>query len=185
MAPRRWTKHGSKLLGQHTIFRLLGERYESPRTGATLDAVIIEPADWVNVVALTPDERCVMIRQYRFGSDSVTLEVPGGMIDPGEVPSVAAERELREETGYGLASLTALGSIAPNPAFQRNRLHMFLAEGCALAGEQQQDSGEDIEVELIELSKIDTFLASGVIEHALVAVVFQRLSLFRRGLSVG
>lgn len=184
MSIKRWTKHGSQLVGHHKIFKLLAERFESPRTGAMLDAVIVEPADWVNVVALTRDERCVMIRQYRFGTDSVTLEVPGGLIDPGEAPIVAAARELREETGYAShADLTPLGTIAPNPAFQRNRLHMFLAEDCERLFPQEQDAGEDIAVELVALREIDALLAKGAIEHALVAVAFQRLALHRRGLS--
>ncbi len=182
MFPKRWTKHGSRLIEQHKIFKLLAERYQSPRTGAVLDAVIVEPADWVNVVALTRDQRCVMIRQYRFGTDSVTLEVPGGLIDPGEAPIVAAARELREETGYASPKdLTSLGSIAPNPAFQRNRLHMFLAEECEPLFAQEQDPGEDIAVELVAMSEIDALLARGEIEHALVAVAFQRLALQRRG----
>ncbi len=179
--PDPWKKKSSEVLSEHRIFTLLRELFVSPRTGRDLDATIVVAPDWVNIVARTDDGRCVMIRQYRFGTDLVTLEIPGGMIDDGELLFDAARRELREETGYEAARWSSLGSIAPNPAFQRNRLHIFLAEGCTLVGEQQQDSGEDIEVVLIESTRIDELLAAGEIDHALVAVAFQKACLRDRG----
>jgi len=158
---------------------------QSPRHDYALDAVVLRSADWVNVIALTPDQRVVLIRQYRFGSELVTLEIPGGIVDPGEDPRAAALRELREETGFVAERVVALGSIAPNPAIQRNRLYSFLAEGCVLASEQAQDPGEDIEVELRPLAEVDGLLASGAIDHALVVVAFQKLALLRAGHTLG
>lgn len=184
-SPPDWKRLSAREISQHRIFRLGEVRYESPRNSHTIDAVVLDAPDWVNIIALTPDESCVMIRQYRFGTATTVLEIPGGMVDAQEAPLAAAMRELREETGFEAARWTSLGSVAPNPAFQSNRLHMFLAEGAVLAGEQQQDPSEDICVELIALNAVDQLLASGHVDHALVAVAFQKLSLLQRGFHVG
>lgn len=182
---RPWTKLSSRTLFGSKVFELGVERLRSPRTQHELDAVVLRSADWVNVIALTPDQQVVLVSQYRFASEDVSLEIPGGIIDPGESPEVAACRELLEETGYQAGRVTALGFISPNPAIHRNRLYSFLAEDCTLVAEQQQDPGEDIVVELRPLSEIDGLLASGAITHALVAVAFHKLALLRAGHRMG
>ena len=164
----------------YTIFSVRRELYQSPRNGHAESASILEAPDWVNVVALTTAGDCILIRQYRYGTEKYTLEIPGGMIDPGESPLAAAERELREETGYVAARWTALGRTAPNPAFQRNYLYTFLAEGCERAGEQLQDPGEDIEVLVTPRREVDALIASDEIDHALVVVAFLKLELHQR-----
>lgn len=178
--PGPWKKLSADPLADYHIFKLHHERYASPRTGEVLDATIVEAPDWVNVLALTTGGDCVLIRQYRFGTEQMTLEIPGGMIDPGEAPLSAAQRELREETGYTAARWTELGRFAPNPAFQRNYLYTFLAEGCERAGDLVQDPGEDIEVVLRTRADVDAALRSGEIDHALVVVAFQAMQ--QRGL---
>jgi 8-oxo-dGTP pyrophosphatase MutT (NUDIX family) len=178
---RPWPRLSSRTIFGSKVFELGIERLRSPRTEQELDAVVLRSSDWVNVIALTGDQNVVMVRQYRFGSEDVQLEIPGGLVDPGESPIDAGRRELLEETGYTCERITSLGSIAPNPAILRNRLHSFLAEGCTLAVAQDLDPGEDIEVSLCPLSEIDGLLASGAIRHALVAVAFQKLALLRAG----
>jgi 8-oxo-dGTP pyrophosphatase MutT (NUDIX family) len=179
--PKPWRRLGHRLIGDHRIFKVIEERFESPRNGHRMDAVVLEADDWVNVIAMTAARECVLVRQYRFGSDALSLEIPGGVIDPGESPLMAAERELREETGYAAERWTALGSIAPNPAFIRNRLFSFLAEGCTRAGAQEQDAGEDIEVVLVPESQLDGMLARGELDHALVWIALLKMSLHARG----
>jgi 8-oxo-dGTP pyrophosphatase MutT (NUDIX family) len=166
------------------IFALEHERYLSPRTGEPVDAIIAKAPEWVNVIALTPERQVVLVRQFRFGTASMTLEIPGGLVDAGETPLQSGVRELREETGYEAERWTPLGSVAPNPAYQRNHLHMFLAEGARLVAEQEQDPGEDITVELHALADIDAMIADGAIDHALVVVAFTKLGLLQRGLSL-
>jgi ADP-ribose pyrophosphatase len=178
---KTWERVSAELAHSSEVFDLKVERRISPRTGKHISTVVLESSDWVNVVALTSDERVVLIRQYRFGTEEIGLEIPGGLVDPGETPLEAARRELREETGYEAERWTSLGTIAPNPAIHRNRLYTFLAEGCRLAGTQEPDPGEDIEVALQPLREVPRLLASGAISHALVAIAFQKLDLLRAG----
>jgi 8-oxo-dGTP pyrophosphatase MutT (NUDIX family) len=165
----------------HPGFRLLREGFVSGRTGATIDALVVDAPEWVSILPITAEGQFVLVRQFRFGSNVEELEVPGGLIDPGEAPVVAAGRELREETGYRAERITSLGSVCPNPAFMRNRLHYFVAEGCVLDGEQEQDPGEDILVELHSVESIDALIARGGLDHALAQLAFYRLALLRAG----
>ena len=175
-------KHVSGSLIQRTrIFDLRSEVFISPRTGLEVDATVVDSPDWANVVALTPERQVLLIRQFRFGPRAHTLEIPAGAVDEGEEPLYAAMRELKEETGYEAEGWTSLGSISPNPAFQNNRLYCFLAEGCRKVSGQELDPGEDIEVELHDLERIPVMLASGEIDHALIAIAFQKLALKQQG----
>lgn len=180
--PGDWKKVDSKVLQDARIFRLREDLCTSPRTGATWPFYVLEVPDWINVIAITEDANVVFIRQFRHGTGEVTLEIPGGMVDPGETPLAAAVRELREETGYVARRWLDLGSIEPNPAFQNNRCYTFLAQGCTRAGPAQQDEREDIEVEEIAVEAVGRLLASGAITHALVGIAFQKLDLLQRGL---
>ncbi|MEE2714137.1 MAG: NUDIX hydrolase [Planctomycetota bacterium] len=161
--PRIASRHGEDL----HVFRPRWDMVQNPRTRAQMERVVCETPDWVNVVAFTPERELVMIRQYRFGTERVELEIPGGLIDPGETPESSAVRELEEETGYAAARWTSLGSVAPNPAYQDNRCWHFLAEGAVPAGDQDLDPGEDIAVEVMSTEQVMEAIRSGAISHAL------------------
>jgi 8-oxo-dGTP pyrophosphatase MutT (NUDIX family) len=169
---------------QAPVFDLVAEEHVSPRTRETLEALVLESSDWCNVIAVTEADELVMVRQFRFGSQQLELEIPGGIVDPGEEPLAAAQRELLEETGYRSPRWTSLGSVAPNPAIHRNRLHTFLAEGCVHVAEQEFDAFEDIVTELLPHAQVDALLANGTISHALVVVAFLKWSLHRAGHSI-
>ncbi len=181
MTLKPWVSLGRELLAETRIYRVFSERFRSPRTGVEGTYSVIDSPDWVNVVALDKLGNMVLIRQFRFGTGEITLEVPGGMVDPGEDARATAERELREETGYACERLTPLGFIESNPAILNNRTHMFLAEGCECIGALSLDEGEDIEVVLVPVSEVFELLRTGVITHALVAVALQRFDLQRTG----
>lgn len=159
----------------YRVFTVRRDHRKSPRTGQVRAYSIIDCADWVNVIALTPEDDVVLIEQFRHGTSAVTVEIPGGMIDPGEAPLAAARRELREETGYTAARWMSLGVVTPNPALQSNRCHTFLALDARLTDAQALDPGEDIAVLSAPLVDIPGWIDAGRIDHALVIGAFFHL----------
>ncbi|MBN1772497.1 MAG: NUDIX hydrolase [Deltaproteobacteria bacterium] len=170
-----WPLEEEQELTSFRIGGLVRMRLRSPRTGRTHTFYELRFTDWVNVVALTDDGRVLLIRQFRAGTRSVTLEIPGGLVEPGESPLAAARRELREETGYEAPTWRPLGAVLPNPAIQGNRCHTFLACGAHRVGEPQLEAAEDIDVEPTPLAEIPALAASGAIDHTLVLSAFLRL----------
>ncbi|MCB9780648.1 MAG: NUDIX hydrolase [Alphaproteobacteria bacterium] len=135
--------------------------------------------DWVNVIARTQDGRLVFVEQYRHGTDDVTLEIPGGMVDPGEDFVTAALRELAEETGYRPApgaDAAVIGVVAPNPAIQSNRCGTVLV-GPVLPGPSSPDENEELCVRCLDEARVPGLIRDGVITHALVVAAFHHLHL--------
>ncbi|MEE8469237.1 MAG: NUDIX hydrolase, partial [Planctomycetota bacterium] len=167
-SPRHWERLSSETAENLHLFQPRWDLMVNPRTGQQLRRLVLETRDWVNVVARTLEGSYLLVRQYRFGTERVTTEVPGGLIDPGEEPLDAARRELREETGYEAERWSSLGSVAPNPAVQDNRCYHFLAQGARCVGELEQDAGEDLVVCTLSEAELRAAVASGEIDHALV-----------------
>ena len=171
--PGPWPVLERKELLRCPIFQVEQRTARAPRTGQTHPLYVIEAPDWVNVIPITSGGRVVMIRQYRHGTEELTLEIPGGMIDPDDPsPLEAARRELLEETGYAAGTITPIGAIAPNPAIQTNRCHSFIASNLRHTGRQELDGAEEIEVVEIPMDEIPQRILGGEVVHALVVVAF-------------
>lgn len=177
--PPEWRVLGDEHLQHCKVFDVHRATMESPRTGAAHPFYRIESPPWVNVVALTPDEDLVMVRQYRQGSRTVTLEIPGGIVDPGEDPLEAGARELLEETGYRAGPIESLGSINPNPALFTNRVHMAVARDCVPAAAIENGETEETSVELLPLDRLHAVVRAGGIDHALVVAALYAFELWR------
>ena len=163
------------------LFRPRWDTLRNPRTEEVMQRLVLEAPDWVNVVALTPERRLVCVRQFRFGTGAVTLEIPGGVVSPRETHEAAARRELREETGHTAERWTYLGCVEPNPAFLDNLCHHWLAQGARKTHDLQLDSGEDIEVVALELEDVRGRIARGEIRHSLVQTALARVLDLRNG----
>ncbi|MBC2607050.1 NUDIX hydrolase [Pelagicoccus albus] len=156
------------------IFDLVSRRLRHPVRGSEGDFYVIKTRDWVNVIPVTPDYQIVMVRQYRFGIEDMSWEIPGGIIDGGEDPVEAGARELEEETGYVARACHYIGSVAANPAILDNNSHFVWAEAVELRSSLSWDEHEEMEVRLFPIDEVYAMAHRGEIRHSLVvAALFQ------------
>jgi ADP-ribose diphosphatase len=178
----KWERFDSSLMADCRVFKVRRDLSRIGPSGQEHDFFCIEAPDWVNVVPITSRGEVVMIEQYRHGSEEVTLEIPGGMVDDGELPLTAATRELFEETGFIPSNVLSLGSARPNPAIQNNRIHTFLALDVVYREKPQGDGTEHTTVRLVPREAVPELISRGVIDHALVILAFFKLRLWEDGL---
>ncbi|MFO8041659.1 MAG: NUDIX hydrolase [Alkalispirochaeta sp.] len=172
-----WTELDRNTLVDTPVFTLVRSRRQAA-DGREADYYVMDAPDWANVVALTTDtqgrECFVMVRQFRHGSMTVSLEFPGGVVDPGEDATTAIIRELKEETGYVSEDVRYLGSVNPNPALMGNRCHTYLAEKCVHpGGDQDLDENEIIDVELVPVEELVGGGRNAEFDHAMMHVALE------------
>lgn len=155
--PESWSRVGEDRVVYDGFVRILSRTLALP-DGREVDWELVDVPSSVAVLALTTDERVVMVQQFRPGPGEVVTSLPGGLLDEGETPGAAAERELREETGYAAASVEVIATLHPNNA-TRSRF-VAVARGCELVGDQDLDEFEDVSVVLFTLPELRSELRS-------------------------
>ncbi len=143
------------------------DRCEMPDGKIVPGYYVLEYPDWVNVVAITAENKVLMVRQYRHAAGVVSTEIPGGVIDGDEQPHDAARRELLEETGYQFDDIELLAKVHPNPATANNVTHLFLARGGTKVAGQALDEHEELVVEERTLAEVKQLLLENKITQSL------------------
>tara|TARA_Y100000815_G_scaffold4056_1_gene3937 strand:- start:557 stop:1096 length:540 start_codon:yes stop_codon:yes gene_type:complete len=178
--PKKWKTLGTKQIFGNRIFGFREDTVKSPKTDNTHPVWVMDAPTWVNIIPITKEKKVIMIKQYRFGSQEISLEIPGGMVDAGEDAQSAATREMKEETGYDSEEVHAIGKISPNPALMSNYTYFYVAYNVEKTGDQQLDNMEDIEVLEVDLNQIPTLITNGEIDHSLVVSAFYLLDQFEK-----
>ncbi|WP_410220139.1 NUDIX hydrolase [Pedobacter sp.] len=172
----KWKKLASKYLVKEKWATLRVDTCELPNGTVKDDYYVLEYPDWVNAVAVTKDQQIIMVRQYRFAGDIISLEIPGGVIDEGETPEEAIKRELVEETGYTFSSCEPLCTLYANPATANNQTYTYLLTDGEKTRAQHLDEHEIINVELYSINEIKQLIKENQIDQALhVAALFYGL----------
>lgn len=142
---------------------------------------VLEAPDWVNVIPITTDGKIILVEQYRHGSDTIELEVPGGVMDKTDKsPIETGCRELKEETGYEGENAQIIGKVFPNPAIMSNSTYTVLVENCRLVCDVNFDSGEDLITHLVDPSDVPKLVREGKIRHSIVIAALYHYELYKR-----
>ena len=172
----QWETLSSEYLVRAPWAVLRKDKCRMPNGHIVPDYYVLEYPDWVNMVALTADNRFILVRQYRHGVQQSVLEVPGGVIDPGENAPEAARREMLEETGYRFDTIEEISTLFPNPATSTNKTTTYLLTGGVKVQEQDLDEQEDIEVILASPAEVKQWLLDNQFGQALhTAALFYAL----------
>ncbi len=164
----RWELIDTRDDRSYHLFSVSLNRNRSPRTGEIHEFQVLNSPDWVAVIAVTPDGKLVMVRQYRHGSGELSLEPPGGLVKEGQTPEQSGREELEEETGYRSDTLELLGCMNPMPALFTNRFYVFLARDAVPTGKLNPDETEEIETVLVPLDEIRDYIRTGRINGAVM-----------------
>jgi len=178
--PGAWRVLTSEYLAREPWYTVRVDRVQLPSGTVIPKYWISEYPPWVNVVAVTADDRVVLIRQYRHGIGAVHFEIPAGTTDPEDTSlESAAGREVLEETGYSGGTWSLLMTLSANPALQNNLTYTYLAEGVT-AGAASPEESEDLRVHLVPIAEIESLIEDGGFVQALHAAPLLKLMLQRR-----
>ncbi len=164
-----WTREPDppSTLEKNWLFELRKERFRSRQSGKVHEYFVVDLADAVHVIALTPDNQIVLVEQFRCGSGGDSLEPPGGLIDPGEDPLEAGARELLEETGYKGDFPVLLSTVWSCPSILTSRISTVLITNAEQVSTPTPDEGEELRIKQVPSREIPHLIRSGQISHAL------------------
>lgn len=169
-----WTVLQSNLAFDHRWYKVRHDIVQLPDGTIIDDYFLSVRPDVALVFPITSDQEIVYVRQYRHGAEEILIELPAGAFDPAqEAAELAAQRELKEETGYESDRLIKLAVLYDNPVKETNKIHLFIAENVIKTSEQQLDLTEDIEVMLIPVNEaINKILQGEISVSGTVAATF-------------
>ena len=165
-----------KLLDSETVFenewwKIVREKVELPDGTVFDDFYVNHPHDGVAIVPVTEEGKLVINRQYKHGYRGIIAEFTIGRVEDGDGSDfrIGAERELREETGYGGGAWEPLGAMTVNPTSSTSRIHFFLARGVRRLGPPQDDPKEMIETSEVTPAELFAMIARGeVVSQAMI-----------------
>lgn len=172
---KKWIILASEYLLQSKWLNVRKDKVRMPKGVELDDFYILEYPDWINVIAITEDGDFVLERQYRHGTKTVEYEICAGVIEKGEEPLVAAQRELYEETGFGGGEWSLYCLTAPNPAAMTNRNYTFLAKGVKQISSQHLERTEDIDVIVLSREEVKKILKEGKMMQGIMQAPLWRL----------
>jgi ADP-ribose pyrophosphatase len=165
----KWQKLSSRYLVKEKWATLRVDTCKLQNGAVKDDYYVLEYPDWANAIAVTADNKLILVRQYRHAADIISLEVPGGVIEPGEDPEIGIRRELLEETGYSFDNCELIATLYPNPATSTNITYTYLLRGGVKTQEQHLDDHEILNVEVYTIEEVKQLLLENKIDQSLHA----------------
>jgi 8-oxo-dGTP pyrophosphatase MutT (NUDIX family) len=162
-----WTTLESRTVLSDRWINVLAEKCQTAEGSEVAPYYVLDYPNWVHVVALTPEGRVVLTRQYRQGVRAFSVELPGGTIHIGESPVEAAARELAEETGYVGEPGQILSTNWVNAASHRNSVHTVLIRGVRKTRTPHADPVEIVDAFEVPFAKAMELALRGGIQAAL------------------
>lgn len=161
-----WEVLDREYLGNEPWFTVRRDHVRLPNGNEILSYYVFEYPSWVNVIAITKDQKFLLVRQYRHGLRGYFMELCAGVCEEGEEPIVSARRELLEETGYGNGDWELLTAVSANGSSTNNITYCFLATNVEKISEQHLEPSEDITVHLLSLDEVRELLLSDEMKQA-------------------
>jgi len=177
-SPVSWEIIDESLHADCRIYKVYKRHCKHPGNGKEGDFFVIKSPDWVHAIPLTSDDELVLVKQFRFGSEQLSLELPGGLCNENESIVEAAVRELKEETGYVGSNPQIIASCWPNPAIQNNHAHFVLLKNCQLKENTQWDQHEELQLHVIPIKNVFQMVIEGTINHAITLNALFYLKLY-------